>query len=396
MMRIIRQIGAILLLLVIIPLFVLAACDSALNAAVFNPETYEDAIDDPLLFDELLTVALPAILQAAAAESVNNSPFDGSPINLSELSSNLDEETWREVTRLLIPADWLQKRTEQLLQSTNSIVSGDYSVLDQSFEMAVLQERFQGEEATRAAELIINESPACTAEQEQQLANFLATTEGALPICSPADAELRQQSIDALIQIFNFVGEGLVNNNPDTGDFFAFTERDARQLSLLAELNRDFLRLMYLFPAALLALVIVLAVRSLRDFSRWIGIPLIVVGVLVVVFLLFLQASMITAFTALIAPTNEIEAFGTRLVQPLLREGLAQASSRLLIQASVFIGIGFIILAYAWLERKGHEEEETPGSGEYVMLTEDGRLISSTTQREIGTFTPTPSEIRTE
>jgi len=393
-MRIIRQIFALFLILIIVPLFVLAACDSALNAAVFNPQTYEAAIDDPQLFDGLLTVALPAIFQAAEIENPGESPFEGNPINLGELSANLDEQTWQEVTTLLIPPQWLQARAEQLLNAMNAIVRDDFSVLDQSFELSEVQRRFQGEQATEAARLIFTEAPACSAAEEERLTTFLETGEGSIPICTPDDESLREDSIAALTEIFNLIGEGLASNNPTTSSFFEFTPKDARQLNLLADLNRDFLQLMYIFPAALLALVVVLAVRSLSGFSRWIGISLVVTGALIVIILLFLQASVISAFTGLIAPTNEIEAFGARLLQPLLREGLAQASSQLLFQAIIFVGIGFVIMAYAWLEHRNQSEESDKDSGEYVMLTPDGRLISSTTQREIGTFTP--SDIRKE
>jgi hypothetical protein len=392
-MRFIQQLIAFLLLVVIVPLFLLAACNSALNAAVFNPQTYEEVFTDPLLFDDLLTVALPAFLQAGEEMAPEDFEFEGSPIRLGELSAQLDEETWREITTLLIPPDWLQARADQLLRALNELVNGDYSVLEESFELGIVQRRFQGEEAARAAALIVAEAPPCSREEAQRMETFVSSGEGTLPICSPTDEQLQERSILVLTQWFNAIGEGLENNAPTTAGFFDFDRDDARQLILLAEMNQQILLLMYICPAALLALVVVLAVRSLQGFSRWIGGSLLAIGVLMVVVLLFLQASVISAFGDILAPANEIEAFGARLLLPLLREGLAQASGELLIQSMIFVGLGFAVLAYAWLENRKQPEANTE-SGEYVLLTPDGRLVSSATQREIGTFTP--SDMRKE
>ncbi len=385
-MRIIRQFFAGIILLVAIPLFMLAACNSALNAAVFNPNTYEEAFADPLLFDDLLNVALPAILQAAEENVPEEMPFQNSPVQLAELSEELDEATWREVTTLLIPPAWLQARADQLLESLSNIVTGDYSTLENSFELEVIHQRLTGEEAAQAATLIITESTRCSRTEEAALEAFHTSGEGTLPICNPSTDALRERSITTLIQWLNAIGTNLEATSPTISTFFDFTAADARQLTLLAQLNQQLLQLMYILPAALLALVVVLAVRSLRSFSRWVGISLLVTGMLILVFLLILQASVIGAFGDLIRPTNQLEAFASRLLLPLLRAGLAQASGVLLLQAVIFVGVSFVIMAYAWLDHRN--EPESQDSGEYVLLTADGRVISST-QRQIGTITPT-------
>lgn len=386
-MRIIRKIGAAFLTLFVIPLFVLASCNSALNAAVFNPQTYQEAFDDPQLFDDLLNVALPAILEGAEESTPGGIGFEDSPVSLGELSTRLDEDTWREVTTLLIPPDWLQSRADQLVQGISDVVIGDYEGLDASFELEVVQDRFEGEEAARAAAIIISEAPVCTAPEEERLSNFLVSGAGTLPICKPGDPNIQQRSINSLTTWFNGIGAALRENAPTTAAFFDFNRSDARQITLLAEMNQQILLLMYLCPGALLALVVVLAVRSLGGFARWVGVTLLVTGTLLLVSLLMLQGTVISAFGDLLAPVSEIQAFGTRLLLPVLREGLAQASGSLLVQSILFVGIGFAILAYAWLEGRG-EPVQQHDSGEYVLLTTDGRLISSSTQREIGTLTP--------
>lgn len=386
-MRIIRQFFAGLLLLVIIPAFMLAACNSALNAAVFNPNTYQQAFADPQLFDDLLNVALPALLQAVEENAPGEIPFQNSPVQLAELSEELDEATWREVTTLLIPPDWLQARADQLLQSISEFVQGDYSSLDTSFQVEVIRQRLTGDEAAQAATLIITESKPCLHTDETELEAFLASSEGNLPICNPSTDALRERSIAALTRWFNAIGENINTVSPTIGTFFDYTVQDARQITLLAQLNQSLLQLMYILPVALLALVVALAVRSLTGFARWVGITLLVTGALILIFLLILQASVIGAFGNLIQPNSQLEAFVSRLLLPLLRTGLAQASDVLLLQSVIFVGAGFVILAYAWLD--GRNEPDIQDSGEYVLLTADGRLISSSTQRQIGTVTPT-------
>lgn len=380
-MRLVGRIVALTLSLLAIPLFTLAACNVAIASTLFAPQTYERVIADEMLFEDLLGLALPALVEGLA----NNPTEDDAVVRLEEIIRVLDQQTWEDVTALLVPVEWLQARTEQMVLGVLRILEGDFSHLEEPFNVREVRARLVGEQATQAATLIITRAPECTPEQTARLERLLqgeGSPDATLPICNPQDSTLRRESVRVLIAWLRSIGEMIdAESTPSLGEFFEVTEEDARALYLLVQLDRQGLTLVYLLPLALLCLIVILAVRAVKGFGCWIGGTLAVTGATLILVLLWLQASAFNLFGAIVTTNSEVERFGARIISPLLRSGLYQASTSLLLQVGVFLGVGFLLLGIAWLSRR---REETDGT--MVFINQDGEVISTATNRKIGTM----------
>ena len=384
-MQLLSKIISFILALIAIPLFIMAACNLAIEAAIFNRSTYNAILEDETLFEEMLTVALPVVLTASNSE-FNLTRATQTPIRIQDIVVALEDkpDVWEQVTTLLIPSNWLQVSITQLVDVIFGIVEGDLAVIDREVDLTEIRLRFRGQEAQEAAALIITEAPSCSAEQIEALTLIIDTQEGTIPICNPQAERLQEQSINLVATWFNFIAEDFASDTIPVSQMFEITRDNARATNLILDIIfKQALILFYLCPMALLSIIVIFSVRSLNGFGRWIGSISVAVGVLMLMMVLGLQVFAFGAISeATSSATTPAEELLTRVSTALLRSILGESSASLLFQSGVAIGIGFIVLALAWyIARNGDDE------GSIVLITEDGQIISTATQRRLGSLT---------
>lgn len=371
------RILAVFLILIIVPLFIAAACNMAFTRTMINPETYRDAFENQDVFNDLLPVALPAIVRAAGTPDGNTHLEEmSSAVSLKAIVDTLegDRDTLREVTNLLIPPVWLENQFDQMIDILFGMFRGDFSVLETPMDLAEIRNRLMGESAQDAARLILDAAPECTRTQTDIIRTIASGGTDELPICKPGNASLYTVSYSILVAWFNATGERLPAETVAFASFWNISHDSARVLNLFVELDFQFTSLTYLCPLGLLSLVVFFAVRSLKGFSWWAGTTAIAAGIGVLLMLLLLRiifASIITTAPGI----NELDAFMQQILSSISLSVLAQSSTLLLLQAAVFIGIGFVLLAIAWLMRTPHV---ATGS---VIITDDGQIISTVSRQ---------------
>lgn len=382
-MRLIGKIFSGILAILAVPLFTMAACNIALEATIFNRNTYDNILEDDAIFEGMLTVALPLVLTAPATE-IKFEGRDESPVRLPDIVRALEAkpEVWSEVTNLLVPPEWLQDTITQLVDVLFAVIDEDIDAVDQEVDLSVVRSRFNTGEVEEAARLIISEAPACTAEEESTMQEVISDNTGTLPICNPESARLRVQSIELVEKWFGFIAQDLGNDTVTVVQMMDGDRDGARQVYLMVDLYRSGLVLTYLCPLALLALIIILSVRALKGFGRWIGGISVAVGLLLLFLIITLQvASFGILSEALTIGTNPSEQFFVRLMLALLRAAVSASSSSLLIQSGIFVMLGFFLFAIAWYFGRNRDEESS-----VVIITDDGEVISTATQRRVGSL----------
>lgn len=379
-MHILGRIAGVILILVAIPLFILAACNIAVDTTVRAPETYADVLANDAVFEDLLPVALPAIIQAANNEGVDASDLEiDAPIKLIDVTAALSDEKWREVTNLLVSPAWLQERTTQLVNAMLSIVNGNLDVINEPFDLSDLRQRLAGDEAQQAAELVLNSAPECTQTQSDKIRTFIVTESGQLPICNPADAELSQDSLNVVTQWFAETAQSLQSDIPTIGEFMSMNRDNARGIYLTFELLRQGLLLLYLCPMAILALVVMMTIRSPKGFGRWFGVTFIVAGLGVLFLLIMTQVIAFNVVSEFLNAQSELEEFTGRIGSEVVRAAFANASGTMLMITGIYIALGFILLVIAWMITRDDDDE-----GEMVLISETGEIISTASQKRIG------------
>ena len=380
-----RKILSFILALIAIPLFIMAACNLAIEAAVFNRASYNAVLEDEILFDGILTVALPVVLTAPST-GIEFRTTSQNPVRIQDIVVALEDkpEIWEEVTTLLIPSEWLQTSITQLVDVIFGIVEGDLDTIEREVDLTEIRTRFRGQVAEQAASLIINEAPNCTAEQGGLLLDIVeGNANVTVPICNPQNEEIRSETISLVTNWFSSVADDFGSDTIPVSQLFEIDRDNARASNLILEIIfKQALILFYLCPMALLSLVVILTVRSLNGFGRWIGSTSLAVGVLMLMMIFALQ---VFAFgfisettTNSSSPAEELLA---RFSAALMRSILGESSASLLLQAGISIGIGFVVLSLAWYMRRNDNEE-----GSMVLITEDGQIISTATQRRVGSL----------
>lgn len=381
-MQFVGKISGGILTLIAVLLFILAACNAAVDSTIRAPETYADTLENDAIFEDLVPVALPAIIQAANHENIEDIGLvDESPVRIGDIISALEAEEWRAVTNLLISPEWLQSRTDQLVTSMLNIVNGNLDVINDPFDLTDIRHRLAGEEAQEAATLIIDSAPDCTQTQSDQIRTLIATQTGRLPICNPTDADQRENSITILTLWFAALADALESDTPTVGEFLDMERDNARAINLFFDIDRQGMLLGFLCPLALLALTITLAIRSSIAFGRWVGITFISAGLGVLFMLIFVQLLAFNIVSEAFNSQTELDIFLGRIVSEIVRSAFAQASGTMFIFMGLYIAIGFILLVLSWIVTRDDDDD-----GEMVLIGEDGEIISTASQQRIGTL----------
>ena len=234
-----------------------------------------------------LQLSQPCLDQYKQAGEI--SPPDNGGVGGPQMTfmNNLSPEQWQAVINHLLPADNLQRMTETTLDHLFAYLNGETDSV--KLLLTPLKARLSGQAGQDFILLMLNSQPPCTAEQLARInagdfggkgqPTLLCATSG-----KPLDKllpELQRQLNQALSGIPD---EASLIEPPSASapsqNSSPFDKNPQAALVML----RQGLRLSPLLPLSLLLLVTLFGVRSLKGWLRWWGIPLLIVGLIVLSF----------------------------------------------------------------------------------------------------------------
>jgi hypothetical protein len=385
-MKIVGRTAALLLMLLIVPLFTAATCNFALYQTVRNADTYRNAFNDPMLFEDIIPLALPAVLNAARLHKEELALDLGDlPFNTRDVMRTLSPEAWGEATAQIITPIWLQQQVGTFVELLLRVIDGDFTMLDDPIDMSELKARLEGEPALVAARLIVEAAPPCNAEQLARLNDSTA-----LPVCLPPTPAQQEQSVSNIAQSLQALSTSLPSELT-VGDFFGIDQQEARFIYLLALLDGHMMSLTYLCPISLLALMVFFTVRSVKSFGRWIGSSALFTSVIVILAIVFIQVVALGIIAESARAQGEIEQFVAEIVSTMLRSLFSSITTLMLVQAGIFGAVGFILVALSFLLPGAADDR----SGTF-LITEDGQIISTASlpsdSRTVQLPTPPPTK----
>jgi hypothetical protein len=277
------------------------------------------------------------------------------------LISFVDFEQWSEIKDLLVEDEFI---THLISVS----VDGIYTWLDSPdpvpqfvWDMAPLKDGLVGQAGEDAIMVAYGALPECT---DQELADFESRLAAMPPgveilynLCQFPEPH-REDQVDDYIHALIDINQ----NVPAEYDFGQMlgggtaVNPGATLVKVMLRAARTLGPFLWVVPLALLALIAAIGVRSLGDAGRWLGIPLLIGGGLVVGGTLLTRASLLSAlFTRL----------GGDTMSTLLRAELERSFYRLSgyvfqpmwIQGAVLAGVG-LVLVVAWIIWGGKKKEK--------------------------------------
>lgn len=251
---------------------------------------------------------------------------------------SLTPADWEALLPILIPRDWMQAQAESVIDQAFAFIDSDDPAPAITISMAGLKEHLAGGAAVEAFLHVVRSQPPCTDEQLAVLAS-----EPGLPTCRPPEAMLNSMAQEGA----QILGE-VIGNIPDEVNLSEiFRGEDEGPLGdnprQVLQRIRWGLNLSPLLPAALLLLVTLFGVRSLKGWLCWWGISFLLVGL----------AGLGLAVAALPAMDWAIATYVVDRLPPTLSPNLAQAGldvGRYIMRTPVtWIGVEAGVIALAGL-----------------------------------------------
>jgi hypothetical protein len=256
-----------LLLVVIFIIFSLATILAwSVRGDILNDDAYVAALDEAGFYEVPYQLIREGDIPAAGGLLLRVGPFS--------VLSGADREA---VARELAPPDWLRAQIERAVRDLVAVARAPEldELPDFTISLQEVKARALGEPGDRALSIVVQTLPQCEAGRSPlELGSDT-------PICRPAEAELTP-FLDRLKTLLS----PLVERVPD----MYRVQWQPRQQGVLEDLQgagrtldrlQVPLLLLVVLNLALLALAWVLAVRSPAEWLRWTGVPLLLLGLLV-------------------------------------------------------------------------------------------------------------------
>jgi hypothetical protein len=246
-----------------------------IESTLLNAEMYTHALEGNGVYQQLPllakgeTRALKAFLTNQTGIASKNLDF----------MNNLSTEDWQRLLNLVLPPDEARAMVESLLDQVFSTITGKTDTTHLS--LVVVKTRLAGQAGKESIQYLLNTQPPCTEEQIQKIHSEKAGDTGQLVYCSPP-----QQDQALLTSLWQAKLESVSAAIPDQvlieTPFKVFVERIFGK-NPISRLNtvRLITEFSPILPLFLLLMLTLFAVRSLKGWLLWWGIPLFITGIIV-------------------------------------------------------------------------------------------------------------------
>lgn len=297
--------------------------------SVFDADLYKQA-----LLEEEVYLRLPELTAQALATAAQRPEGSG----LLALFRNLSEEEWRRFVLELLPPDVLRILAEEAITQVMAYLNGERDVANLS--LTGLKTNLQSPEGTSALYGMLKAQPDCSLEQ----LSAMALGQQALTLCNPPDTFL---FVD-LRPIFEAEIKAAVSLLPDQVTLISVNPARSRDLRNLKNL-RLAMRLSPLLPVFCLLAVVVLAVRSFKDWLNWWGYPLLLAGFISMSLSVLSRPLASLAFQIFIAPVlpDAIPVEIVDVIKDLIATIVHNAVQPTLLLAGIIALVGLVMVALA-------------------------------------------------
>jgi hypothetical protein len=254
------------------------------SAVFFSPELVADTLQQGLVENgSLRQSVLRQLLASTAGEEDDLLP---------QMTAELSDEDWQRISEIALPNTWIEEQLQSLVSSMYGWLETDELAPDLSLNIEPVKRNLVGDGSQEIVEIIVASWHDCSLQdalafeeafrQGSELPFFMCQ----LPepfnsiILARMTEEFQSQARNVPSDLDLINGSGSVDFN-----------RLLEMKSSLRQL-RFFARWLILVPLSMLGLLMALRVRSLWDWARWWGIPLLAGGVLTVGLALLLAFSL--------------------------------------------------------------------------------------------------------
>jgi hypothetical protein len=321
----------------------------------FNPPLVKQIVGNEILKSELIPVLLEDFSMRRAEERVSkNESLSGvSEPDIPLLLSYMSLDSWRQIRDIILQPDFVNN----LISVT---MDGLYKWLDSRdpfpqivWDLSSLKTQLVGQDGKQVVMIAYLSMPTCSQDEVNDLKARLANVPPGVEVLYNLCQFPAPWQDDQIGDYTNALAE--VNQNiPNEFNFSQMLEQSQGNANKPMQSLKNFLIFLrffglwgWIFAFILLVLVVGIGVRSFRSLGKWVGIPLLISGVvlLVIYFLLrfllsmLLQISIHSVTSQLVfdAVNNSLMYLTGLIFQPILPEGII----------ITIVGLVMIVLMFA-------------------------------------------------
>jgi hypothetical protein len=347
---ILRFIAVILLVAFVIAL-PLSLVLRDVGSLLFNPETTKALVRQNLSRSELMaSLARQATEQMLAAED----PDGGEESAVSVALGQLTEEQWRQITDLVAPESLVQETADQVVDAFSAWLNTEAAFPEVQINLATLKQNAISN-AGEVVGVVMSSLPACDDEDIASLSlnADLEQASVSIPVCLPPEPVYSLVISQAEVAM-----SGLLERAPDTIDLGQLNQGQApaelTQLKQNLVSMRTFLNWSWAGVVAIGVIAAIMAASGTPSLLRWAGWPLILAGIITLVFGIGLRVFSLNFLDQFLAAVLEqgpgaMGSLGTAIASGALN----LITGPLLIQGLVItaLGIGSVIYARILAQR---------------------------------------------
>jgi hypothetical protein len=370
-----RNALAFILALIAVLLLPMAMWVSAGISAFLNADTYKNGLAEQNIYDDIAADVLPIV--ARQIPTTETSQF-------AQIFGALPPEVRREVTNILMPAEWLQSQVEQGLDIIFDWLNGTAALSD-PLDFSALQARLRGEEGRRAVDLILESSPPCTPQQVQAIQSL--TPQSEIPVCQPPESSseaVYSAIIQSMVHVADAIDERSLNVDRILG---GNASQDVGALPIVVAAARQMFLVLYLCPLALVSLIVALVARSFKGFGRWAGTMAVISAFIAILPLPVVSNSIISGVTAQItqsSQSSEVQLLQVRLATGLISSGFAQFSGPVVALALLLMVVGALLLFVPSLLARSPAPQPSFVADTPTITASTGKVASTASGRRTG------------
>lgn len=343
-------------------MFVLAALVGMIGFDVwrvlFDPPVVKQVLSREVISSDIVPAILQVFSEQLAAERTRTeAALSGvNEPDILRLIALIDANGWRKIKQLLLTDAFLSDLVSASVDSIYAWIDSNDPQPTFIWDLSPLKARLAGEQGPQVILVAYAALPVCTQAEiddfQQRLARAPQGVEVLYNLCQFPAPWHDDQVSDYLSSLL------AVNQNiPARFDFGALLSQDpdpdpAASAALKSQLRllRSVAQWSWLVAVGLLALILALAVRSLRSLGQFVGIPLLISGGLALLTVWGGQATVAGLFTGrLLEPTSS--ALLRAEIERSLLHLAAEFFQPLLIQGLVFGAIGVLLIVIMILKK---------------------------------------------
>ncbi len=328
---------------------ILALVLSSLNRQIFNAALYKNVLTEQNIY-----ARLPEVVGVMLTGSMQS----GMPPFLQ----NLTATNWQAMLTILLPPGDLKAMTDGTLDQLFAYLNGETDTVAVSLNS--LKERLAGPGGSDLILQLLDSQPPCTEKELEKMVSELAN--GNLLFCKPSDLFL-----PILVPLFTDLFKAVATQVPDVvtiipspspgilstgeGPFGSDPITTIRTVRL-------YIRLSPLLPLTFLLLITLFAVRSLKSWLCWWGIPIFASGIITLCLGILAQPILNMAWAIFVVqripPFIPTEITG--LGQELSRSIVHALSVPIILQAIILLAIGLTAWIGSTFIKTGMENPKRP------------------------------------